>query len=379
MDDVVFISPETHESMANSKVRPNDVLLNITGASIGRCCVVPPEIGEANVNQHVAVVRSDSTIEPRFLAYLLSADPGQEQIVLSQTGSGREGLTFEAIRNFAVPLPLIPEQKQIAAFLDWKTGQIDALIARKQELLEKLKEKRLAVITQAVTRGLNSTAPLRDSGISWLGQVPVHWDVVRFSFFIGFQEGPGIMAVDFRDEGIPLLRIRNVQTDIVDLEGCNFLDPEMVDARWNNYRCKAGDLLISCSASTGLVSEVDEAASGAIPYTGIIRLWPQGNKITQEFIRWLVSSDLFFWQIKLLQTGSTMLHFGPAHLSLMQITLPPVTEQSEIAEHLNMVTARIDALVESNLRMISMLTEYRTALITAATTGKIDVRNVEIP
>ena len=111
LDDVVFISSETHDSMANSKVQPNDVLLNITGASIGRCCIVPPAIGEANVNQHVAVVRSDSSIDPGFLAYLLRADPGQKQIELSQTGSGREGLTFEAIRNFVVPLPPASEQR----------------------------------------------------------------------------------------------------------------------------------------------------------------------------------------------------------------------------------------------------------------------------
>lgn len=373
LDDVVFISPETHDSMANSKVRPNDVLLNITGASIGRCCVVPAELGEANVNQHVAIVRSDSSIESRFLAYLLSADPGQEQIVLSQTGSGREGLTFEAIRNFSVPLPSLHEQQQIAAFLDWKTGQIDALIARKQELLEKLKEKRLAVITEAVTRGLNPAAPLRDSGIPWLREVPAHWRVMKFGYRTTIQEG----QVDPEDElylDMPLIAPNHIESNTGQVFGVTSARDQAAIS--GKYSVRKGDVVYSkirphlnkcalvdfdglCSADMYPIRTEPDLTSGFLLY------W----MLAQPFLDYATESSMRVAMPKLNRDT----------LSAAPLVVPPESEQETIVAHIREVTKRIDSMTTRVESAIARLTEYRGALITAATTGKIDVRNVRVP
>ena len=122
LDDVVYISEDTHKDMSNSQVAAGDVLLNITGASIGRCYFVDEDLGEANVNQHVCIIRPEPGLLTRFLNYIMVSEIGQQQINMEQSGSGREGLNFLALKNFFIPALNENEQQKIIDFLDWKTG-----------------------------------------------------------------------------------------------------------------------------------------------------------------------------------------------------------------------------------------------------------------
>lgn len=212
----------------------------------------------------------------------------------------------------------------------------------------------------------------RDSGIEWLGEVPADWAVKRFKHHIDYQEGPGIMADDFMESGVPLLRIHNVQGSFVNLQDCNYLDPQKVRNRWNHFKLKRGNLLISCSASTGTLSEVTDESEGSIAYTGIIRIGPSDKTITKNFIKWIVSSEVFFTQIELLKTGTTIQHFGPAHLGKMFIPLPKINKQQSITHFLDSKTTQIDALIEKKQHLIELLKEKRTALISQAVTKGLD-------
>lgn len=299
------------------------------------------------------------------------------------TGMGIPHVNGTELKNSIIVLPTEAEQQKIANFLDNETAKIDTLIDKQQQLIQLLKEKRQAVISHAVTKGLPSTtgsnAPMRDSGVEWLGEVPEHWTVTKFNYEIDFLEGPGILAYDFFEEGIPLLRIQDVKEEYVTDNYKTYLSPSKVMAKWNHFRVKLGDLIISCSASTGLVSEVDERSIGAIPYTGLIRLRPRNNRICKGFISFIVQSDMFFEQIKNLQTGSTMQHFGPYHLQQMYITLPPIEEQEVIVNNIKHSVMGIDRLVDKSKQAVELMQERRTALISAAVTGKIDVRNWQAP
>jgi type I restriction enzyme, S subunit len=280
--------------------------------------------------------------------------------------------------NFTlVPLPLLPkeEQQAIAAFLDRETSRIDALVQEQQRLMDLLKEKRQAVISHAVTRGLDSSAVLKDSGFGWMGKVPAHWNIQKFGSAVGYQEGPGIMAEDFHEEGVPLLRVAGVQGRWATLEGCNFLDPEKVAAKWAHFRLEEGDLVISASATMGTVSEVSPEVAGAVPYTGLIRLKPKSG-LSKDYIRLLVSSHLFFAQIDRLKAGATIQHFGPAHLRQMMLVLPPLQEQGAITCFVERQVASLDSMLAEAASANAMLQERRSALIAAAVTGKIDVRNL---
>ena len=288
-------------------------------------------------------------------------------------------LYFDQFGQIPIPVPPRREQDQIVAYLRVQDGHIARFIKAKRDLIKLLTEQKLRIIDHAVTRGVDATVTLKASGIEWLGEVPEHWEVTRFAYQIFYQEGPGILAVDFHETGIPLLRIQNVKSDFVSNDYKTYLLPSKVLSKWDHYRVEKGDLIISCSASTGLVSEVDESTVGAIPYTGLIRLKPRTRKIISQYIKLLVQSDLFFEQIEVLQTGSTIQHFGPFHLQQMYISLPPNEEQEVICLEVKNRVRDIENLILKAESAIQLMQERRTALISAAVTGKIDVRNWQAP
>lgn len=179
-------------------------------------------------------------------------------------------------------------------------------------------------------------------------QVPDTWDVFSLESVTDFQEGPGILAKDFHDEGIPLLRLRNIETPAVKLDGCNFLDPSKVLKKWAHFRLNPGDLLISTSASLGRVSVVGENAAGSIAYTGIIRFRSSSPKLDHKYLRAFLSSASFVKQAEQMATGSVIKHFGPSHLRQMAIALPSLSEQIQIAGIFDALDDRIALLRETN-------------------------------
>lgn len=335
---------------------------------------------EGGIRSSYVVLRPRADLVPGYYQRLFKS-VDYIQTLQSTANFIRDGqdMNYQNFVLIDLPLPPVSEQLSIAAFLDHETARIDALIEEQQRLIELLKEKRQAVISHAVTKGLDPTVPMKDSGVEWLGEVPAHWALVPFGLAFEYQEGPGIMAVDFRDEGVPLVRISGVQGRWVTLEGCNYLEPSKVKEKWAHFRLDKGDLIISGSASMGLVSEVGEDAAGAVAYTGLIRLKPRANVSIRDFIRSVVGSYQFHAQIDLLKAGSTIQHFGPTHLSQMKVVLPPVNEQAQIAAYVDTISVQFDELLGEAENTNALLQERRSALISAAVTGKIDVRGWQPP
>lgn len=287
---------------------------------------------------------------------------------------GAKILNQERIFATRLALPDLGEQQTIANYLDRETAEIDAFISDQEELIELLAERRAATIGHALTKGLDATAALKDSGEGWLGATPEDWILTPFARAVSFREGPGIGAVDFRNEGVPLLRVAGVRNRYATLDGCNFLDPGMVDRVWRRFKIELGELLVSASASMGTVSEAGPEVVGAIPYTGIIRMSPQKH-VDRDFLRFFLQSTVFRAQVDRFKTGSTIQHYGPEHLRQMYIPLPGTATQVAIAAHITEVTAEIDAAVTDAREAIALSRERRAALISAAVTGKIDVRD----
>jgi len=176
LDDVVHIDEGMDDNMASTRVQPDDVLLNITGASIGRCTVVPSAFDAANVNQHVCIIRPNAErLMPAFLNLVLQAPTTQNEIRFGENGSSREGLNFEQVGAFEIPLPSIPQQRACIERAQASVQHVEQLIAEKNRLLNLMIEKRSALVANAVTRGLNTDTAMRESGIEWLGAIPTHW------------------------------------------------------------------------------------------------------------------------------------------------------------------------------------------------------------
>ena len=364
------ITQAGYSSCGLSLVPPGTIILS-TRAPIGSLAI---SLVEMCTNQGCKSLLPKNGYDSSYYAYLLSVSGAE----LNIRGKGTTFLELsgDALAAFRLPAPDSHEQSTIAAFLHRETAKIDELVGEQRRLIELLKEKRQAVISHAVTKGLNPNAPMKPSNIPWLSDVPEHWDVAPFRLAVAFQEGPGIMAADFHDEGVPLLRVSGVQGTWATLKGCNYLDPELVEKRWSHFRVEEGDLLISASASMGTVTEVGPEAAGAVPYTGLIRLNGRQGVLINNYVKAFVVSDMFLTQIDLLKAGSTIQHFGPTHLSQMKIAFPPdEAEQIEVANFVDESLERYDKLMDTANEQIDLLGERRTALIFAAVTGKIDVRN----
>lgn len=368
---------KTEDGDNRKLVIKNDFVINSRSDRKGSSGVSPYD-GSVSL---ISIVLTPKKIHPSFVNHLLRSYPFQEEFYRYGKGIVADLWSTNSSEMKNILIPDIPEfeQLKIANFLDHETAKIDALIDKQQQLIKLLKEKRQAVISHAVTKGLNTDVPMRNSGVEWIGEVPECWIISKFNYEIDFLEGPGILAYDFFEEGVPLLRIQDVKEEFVTDNFKTFLSPTKVKNKWDHFRVKLGDLIISCSASTGLVSEVDSRSVGAVPYTGLIRLRPKSNKITKDYIFFIVQSDMFFEQINNLQTGSTMQHFGPYHLQQMYITLPSLDEQKKVVQHIKRVVADIDRLIEKARQAVELMHERQTALISAAVTGKIDVRNWQAP
>ena len=287
---------------------------------------------------------------------------------------GQWDLSLARMREIPFLVPPLPEQTAIGRYLDHADRRIRRYIDAKQKLVKLLEEQKQAIIHQAVTRGLDPNVCLKPSGVEWLGDVPEHWEVIPFKRRVGFQEGPGIMAADFRDSGVPLLRISCLRGKVATLDGCNYLDHEMVRARWGHFAVSEDDYLLSASANTGAVSLATSEVAGSIPYTGIIRLWPTSRRTVMAYVSLFMNSRLFQNQIDLAKSGVGIEHFGPTHLNRMVITLPPAPDQKAIVDAVKEATEPLAIVTDRSRRQIDLLREYRTRLIADVVTGKLDVR-----
>ncbi|MEZ9561379.1 restriction endonuclease subunit S, partial [Vibrio splendidus] len=199
-------------------------------------------------------------------------------------------------------------------------------------------------------------------------ELPKGWVLSKFKYEVDYVEGPGILASDFLDVGVPLLRIQNVKDRFTSGDIKTYLEPQKVRDKWDHFRTKSGDLLISGSASTDLVTEVTEQYEDSVPYTGLIRLRAKKGRTDKGYVRYFVQSELFRTQIDNLKTGSTIQHFGPIHLQQIVYPATLVAEQQKIANFLDHETAKIDTLITNQEKLIELLKEKRQAVISHAVT-----------
>ncbi|MCB0712622.1 MAG: restriction endonuclease subunit S [Ignavibacteriae bacterium] len=335
---------------------------------------------------HLTMIRpNEEFVHGAYLFYAIKSRLSAYQFYLAANGVTRFGLTFQGTKNLRIAFPALTEQKHIADFLDWKTGQIDALIAKKQQLIEKLEEKRIAVITQAVTKGLNPDVPMKDSGIPWLGEVPEHWELKKLRFMFKFGRGLGITKADLIDAGIPCVNYGEIHSRY----GFEVV-PEI-----HNLKCVPEDYLktnINSLLSYGdfIFADTSEDIGGSGNFTYLNSHMPTfagyhtvTAKLSKEsnprYLAYLFDSQIFRYQIRKNISGVKVFSITQGLLKSCCAWLPTNEEQSRIVEFLDQKCDGMDRIEKSCYSAITRLTEYRTALITAATTGKIDVRDIQIP
>jgi type I restriction enzyme S subunit len=232
--------------------------------------------------------------------------------------------------------------------------------------LEKAATEKTKLLTERKIRNQNPLPPVTPEEEPY--NVPHGWFWVRFPDIAFFQEGPGIMAKDFREAGVPLIRISGMHSELVSLEGCNFLDKEMVDKKWAHFRLDLGDVILSSSASLGKVAKVGEEVVGSIVYTGLIRFRTYSSLSVGYLTKFLESNE-FARQINKSKTGAAIKHFGPTHLKTMLIPIPSLSEQHRIATKVDELMALCDQLEQQQEASISAHQTLVTTLLGALTTA----------
>lgn len=293
---------------------------------------------------------------------------------------GQKRVPDDFVRNFAIGFPPVKEQQNIAAFLDCETAKIDALIAEQQRLIELLKEKRQSVISHAVTKGLNPNVLMKDSGIEWLGEVPKHWRVGKCGFYISILSGFAFPSTRFSDDDADTKLLRGINVGVSRLKW----DETVYWKRLPNdgldiYAMQIGDIvlgmdrpLISEGIRVATVKDID------IPCLLLQRVasLKTGEQLNPNYLLALLSSEMFVAHFFPDTTGVSVPHISPEQINNFVIPVPPIVEQQNISAFLDSETAKLDTLTTEAKTSITLLQERRTALISAAVTGKIDVRGL---
>lgn len=322
------------------------------------------------------VLRPHQNMYSPFIFYLTKSHPFRNLGIASMKGvAGQQRITEDFVKDFTVSIPPYPEQQTIAVFLHRETVKIDALVAKKERLIELLQEKRAALITRAVTKGLEPTVPMKDSGVEWLGQVPAHWEVKRL-FHLTDPAVPivyGILLPGPRlEEGVPYIGAGDVATDRLRIDSLPRTTKETA-SQYPRSRMCSGELVYAIRGSFGAVEVLPPELDGVNLSRDAARIAP-GSTILGGWLCWALRSDTSQKQFELNELGATITGVNIRDLKRILLPCPSSEEQAYITTFLDHETAKLDALITKVREGIEKLKEYRTALISAAVTGKIDVR-----
>ena len=322
------------------------------------------------------------SISSAYLDRVFTSRPFRQLGEAAMYGAGgQKRVPDDFVRDFAIGLPPLDEQRAIATFLDRETAKIDALVAEQEKLIELLKEKRQAVISHAVTKGLDPSVPMKDSGVEWLGEVPAHWEVVRIKHVVAsIEQGWSPQCESYPVESADqwgVLKVGCVNGGVFNPDENKVLPDDLTPVP--ALAIRAGDVLVSRANTRELVGS---AATALMDYPNLLlcdklyRLRLNHKMDAPQYLAYFLGCLPVREQIELAATGasSSMLNIGQATILELRLPHPDVEEQLAITAHLDAVTARMRDTATEAEAIIAALQERRSALISAAVTGQIDVR-----
>jgi len=358
------------------RLRVDDLVIS-EGGEVGRTAIWKGELDECYIQNSVHKLTCKEDAYPRYMLYLFSlyGHVGYFDSIVNRISLAH--LTGEKLKEVTAIVPPLSEQLSIAQFLDDKTAQIDQLITQKQQMLELLREERAALINHAVTKGLDAAAPLRDSGIEWLGEVPAHWEVKRLKFIspsisVGLVINP---STYYDDNGtVPMISGKHVTEGGIDIGDVKFI----TEASNNSLlpsKLNAGDLVSIRVGYPGVTAVIPKELDGI--NCASVMIIRKGPSFHSPFLAMLMNSPVGAQQVDIVAYGSAQKQFNVGHAIEFIFPLPPLDEQVFIVEQLATQTDKIAETAKTITSEITLLREYRAALIAEAVTGQIDVRHYE--
>ncbi len=387
--DYVIINPED----VQNKVKIGDLFFLMSSENfedIGKAAVLDTDLEETYLNSFCRGFRINvDSFNPSFLNYLLSSGLYRQMMSIEAKGFTRINIQVGKIQNFQIFAPFsFEEQTKIAQYLDYQTSTIEKIIQQKEKLIELLKQKRQAVINEAVAKGLNPKAKMKDSGVEWLGEMPMHWNFMPLKYLSskdrGIQTGPfgtQLNTKDYIDYGIKVLN----QKTLIDEDynsGEEYISSEKMK-ELPGYEVVGGDIIIGTRGSFGAKARTTFGKCSIVPdnipesvlHPCLIRIRLNEDFITKNYFKYYVNDSTHFLEHLLNTSNSTTIEviYGVT-LKSIKFPVPPISEQNDIVQYLDRIAGELDKIVSLELMQIDRLKEYSQSLISEAVTGKIDVR-----
>lgn len=355
IDDVSYIDEETNNKMKSSQLKPNDILINITGASIGRTCTVPNSLPRANINQHIIFLRLNKKLVP-FISNYFKTNAVKEYINLIQAGTSKEALNMGQTLNVPIILPSLEEQISIAQYLDTKTKAIDKKINLLSQKATYYKELRKSIINNAVCKGLDKNVKLKESGIYYINKIPEHWKTERIKdqFYIGRGRVIGQEALD-ENGGFPVYSSQTENNGCLGYISTYDFDKDLLT--WTTDGVNAGTVF---------------RRNGKFNCTNVCgTLIPKRKNLDLNYVVYALQESAT--HNKRIDTNGAKIMNN--EMAVIHIAFPPLKEQTTIAAYLDDKTKKIDSIVANINSQINTLIKLRKTLINDVVTGKIKVIN----
>lgn len=326
-------------------------------------------VDEAWITDNALII--DSKMDIGFLKYVIPNFDFDAML----SGTAQPLITSGKLKNQYIPLPSRREQSRIAYYLDAKCAEIDELIAAKEKTNALLKERRQSIIYEAVTKGLNPDAPMKDSGVEWIGQIPTHWEFSKLKYDaymkgrIGWQ---GLKADEFIEEGPYLVTGTDFEDGKIQWERSYHISDERF-AEAPEIHLKEQDLLITKDGTIGKLAYIDYLPGPASLNSHLLVIRPKNKRFINKYLYWVLSSDVFLQYTEYAQDGTIMASLSQEKISRFVFGLPSIAEQQSIVDYLDNQCEEMDTLILANKSTIQKLKEYRQSIIYEAVTGKIEI------
>ncbi len=378
-----YVSEQNYKRLINYEVLPNDIAVSMMG-TIGKCSVVPGNIEPGIMDSHLIKIRLSQKMLPRYFEYAYESDMGYSQLLINSKGSIMNGLNSTIVKGLYIPVPEIIEQQAIVDFLDKECAQIDSIAADLEKQIALLQQYKKSLITETITKGLDKSVPMKDSGIEWIGEIPEHWKVYRIKNVLNiltdytangsFKDlADNVEYLDFESYA-RVIRLTDLR---VNMQNYGIY----VDEHAYNYLQKSallgGETLIAnVGAYAGLFCEMPTIQYKATLGPNMYMMITDPKLLLQHYFYLLGQSQSVCDQLQIKATASAQPKLNKMDVKSVYIAIPPVYEQYKISEFLDSKISVIDETIDVKYQQLEAIRQHKKSLIYEYVTGKKRVKEV---
>ena len=370
-----YISEKTFSELHSLNVYPGDLMISRLNEPIGRSCIIPDTESRYVVAVDNVILRPNANYNKKFIMYGMNADGYAEHANMIARGATMSRISRSQLGQFWLAFPNIEEQQAIADFLDKECTQIDSIAADLERQIALLQQYKKSLITETVTKGLDKSVPMKDTGVEWIGQIPEHWDVEPIKYRVTFHNGDRgenyPTKSELQSEGIPFINAGHLEGDGLNMANMDYISEEKYRIM-GGVKLRSGDILYCLRGSVGKNAIVDMNQGTVASSLVAIR----SVRISAEYLYYCLNSHIEEVQRYWWDNGTAQPNLSADNLGKYKICIPPVEEQKAIVKYLNNICSQIDNLIIGKKKQLSTIQQHKKSLIYEYVTGKKRVKEV---